>query len=101
MPIKTVSRELRFKYCPQKIVNFIQRSSGGMLKALNLKMLQSLTLTEAYSKSCLPLFIAVFLFCWEKAEMVEPYVEICYLWTRSEIRFRFTWEQYSLGPVRK
>ena len=27
---------------------------------------------------------------------MEPYKETCYLWTRSEIRFRFTWERYSL-----
>ena len=32
--------------------------------------------------------------------MMEPYEETCYLWTRSEIRFRFTWERYSLRPVR-
>ena len=51
-----------------------------MLKALHLKMVQSLTLTEAYSKSCLQLFIAAFLFCWEKAKMMEPYEETCYLW---------------------
>ena len=27
---------------------------------------------------------------------MEPYEETCYLWTRSEIRFRFTWERDSL-----
>ena len=34
----------------------------------------------------------------KKAKMSEPYEETCYLWTRSGIRFRFTWERYSLGP---
>ena len=52
-------------------------------------MVQSLTLNEAYSKSCLQLFIAAFLFCWENAKMMEPYEETCYLWTRSEFRFRY------------
>ena len=32
---------------------------------------------------------------------MEPYEETSYLWTRSEIRFRFTWERYSLEPVQK
>ena len=59
-------------------------------------MVQSLTLTrsifsiEATSKPCLQLFMAVFLFCLEKAKMRAPYEETCYLWTQSEIRFRFT-----------
>ena len=33
--------------------------------------------------------------------MIEPYEEICYLCTRSDIRFRVTREWYSLRPVRK
>ena len=73
-----------------------------MLNALHLKIphiKRSIYSIEATSKSCLQLFIAVFLFCWKKkAKMMEPYEETCYLWTRSGIRFRFTWERYSLGP---
>ena len=52
------------------------------------KSCTSLTLTdrsiysiEATSKSCLQLFIAVFLFCLKKkkkAKMMEPYEETCY-----------------------
>ena len=45
---------------------------------------------QATPKSRLQLFIAVFLFCFNKAKMMEPYEETCYLWTRSEIRFRLT-----------
>ena len=67
-----------------------------MLNAQHLKMVQSLTLNDAYIQlkplpSLVPeLFIAVFLFFYEKAKLMEPYEETCYLWTRSEIRFRFT-----------
>ena len=34
---------------------------------------------EATSKSCLQLFIAVFLFCVEKAKIIEPYQETCFI----------------------
>ena len=42
----------------------------------------------------------MFLFSYEKAKMMEPYGEMCYSWSRPEIRFRFTRERYSLRPVR-
>jgi len=33
--------------------------------------------------------------------MIELYEETYYLWTRCDIRFRFTCERYGLTPARK
>ena len=70
-----------------------------MLNAQHLKMVQSLTLTliphlEAYIQlKLLPSLVYSYLkqcsYFAKKAKMMEPYEETCYLWTRSEIRFRF------------
>ena len=57
-----------------------------MLNAQHLKMVQFLTLTEV-------LFTVIHssvLILLEKAKMMQPYEETCYLLTQSEIRFRFT-----------
>ena len=70
-------------------------------------MVQSLTLTKAYQLKLLPSLVYSYsLQCsyfptkkqnwWSHTKKHT----IC-LWTRSEIRFRFTWEPYSLRPVQK
>ena len=65
-----------------------------MLNAQHLKMVQFLTLTEAYIQlNLLPSL--VYSYSWQcsyfaKKKNVEPHEETRYLWTRSEIRFRFT-----------
>ena len=43
-------------------------SQNGAIPHIN----QSIYSIEATSKSCLQLLIAVFLFCWEKAKMMDP-----------------------------
>ena len=64
-----------------------------MLKAQHLKMVQFLTLTEAYIQLNL-LSSLVYSYSYQRSyfakKNVEPHEETRYLWTRSEIRFRFT-----------
>ena len=67
---------------------------GVMLNAQHLKTVQSVTLTEAYIQlklvQVLSTVIHSSILILLRKSKNELYEERCYLWTRSEIRFRFT-----------